>query len=109
MNHVLHAALDFLIFAASVWIAVFGGIGAIYAAKRGASPITGMALGALLGPVGWGIVRFRTRKPGLTRKWFHRLTGGAASPATTTKPTIAPAPTRTPRPSVPTTTAWEDL
>src|SRR3712207_4747604 len=44
-----------------VWVAIFGGLGALLARARGGSAVSGLTLGATLGPLGWVIVLWRTR------------------------------------------------
>ena len=45
--------LQYLVLFAACWIAVFGGIGALLARSRDRSPVAGLLLGTLLGPLGW--------------------------------------------------------
>jgi hypothetical protein len=44
-----------------VWVAIFGGLGAVLAWARDGSPGAGLVWGAMLGPIGWAIVLWRTR------------------------------------------------
>jgi hypothetical protein len=75
MSTFLHLLFEALVLFAFVWAAIFGGLGALLAHKRNGSPRTGMALGTLLGPIGWAIVWWRTRTsvPGQLR--LPTLTG----------------------------------
>ena len=50
-----------LLLIVGVWLAVFGGIGALLAPRRGRTAVNGFLLGALLGPIGWAVVLLRPR------------------------------------------------
>jgi hypothetical protein len=43
------------------WVAIFGGVGALLSKGRGGSTMQGFWWGALLGPIGWIVVAWRTR------------------------------------------------
>ncbi len=64
MSFLVHTLMALILFFAVVWLAVFGGFGAVLAHARGGIPSHGFALGALLGPVGWGTIFWRTRRSG---------------------------------------------
>jgi hypothetical protein len=67
-----------------VWVAIFGGVGALLARSREVSTVTGLALGVVLGPFGWAITWWVTRpsrRPVSAAQWlgetFDRRSGGA--------------------------------
>jgi hypothetical protein len=45
------------------WVTIFGATNAIFAQRRGYSPLAGLLLGGLLGPGGWIVVWARTIEP----------------------------------------------
>ncbi len=62
MTTALHASLDIGALFVIPWTLVFGGVGALLSQRRGYSAISGLALGILLGPVGWVLVWLRTEE-----------------------------------------------
>lgn len=44
-----------------VWVAVFGGLGALVARSLGVSGVFGFVVGAALGPIGWLVTWLRSR------------------------------------------------
>jgi hypothetical protein len=61
MNTVLNILLSIVALFVVVWIIIFGGIGALLSRSREDSAIGGLALGTLLGPIGWVVILWRTR------------------------------------------------
>jgi hypothetical protein len=61
VNAVLNIAFAVLALFVLVWVLIFGGIGALLSRSRESSAIGGFMLGTLLGPIGWGVVLWRTR------------------------------------------------
>ena len=59
---ILNVVIGIIVLIVAVWIAIFGGIGALLARSRGGSGTVGLAWGALLGPIGWLIVLWVTRR-----------------------------------------------
>ena len=72
MNTVLNIALAVLFLFVGAWVLIFGGIGATLSHAREGGWISGFVLGVVLGPIGWGVVMWRTRA---TRR---RLDGSTA-------------------------------
>jgi hypothetical protein len=58
---ILEILASALVLLGAAWCAVFGGIGAWLSHARGGSPAGGLLLGALLGPLGWALVLWRSR------------------------------------------------
>lgn len=65
MSALLGAALAIILVLVFSWVVFFGGIGAILARARGSSSVEGLLWGAVLGPIGWIMVWFRTRSSGV--------------------------------------------
>ena len=61
MTEVASAVLEVILVAITVWVGVFGSLGAILARKRGGSMQRGLLLGALFGPFGWIVIWVETR------------------------------------------------
>lgn len=60
MSGMALAFLTLTVFIIAAWVLIFGRSGAIVSESRGASPTSGFVLGAVLGPVGWGVIWYRT-------------------------------------------------
>ncbi len=75
-----------LLLVVGVWLAVFGGIGAILAPRRGRTAVNGFLWGALLGPIGWVVVLVR---PGAVRSGLRRLPGVGDADVAAIGPTVA--------------------
>lgn len=90
MNHLQTALNGLAVFAMVVvlgWTCLFGSAGAVLARARGGIVIQGFLLGALLGPIGWGITYWTTRsRP-------------APAYASGSEPTLSPMPPPTVGPS----------
>lgn len=66
-----------------VWVAVFGGLGALHARSLGVSEVFGLAVGVALGPIGWLVTWLRYRRAGFVGRraagpMDQHLTSGAA-------------------------------
>lgn len=59
MSTALGIVAAVLLLFVGVWVAVFGGVGALLAPRRGRSAVNGFLWGALLGPIGWAVVLLR--------------------------------------------------
>ncbi len=59
MSTALSIATVVLLLIVGVWLAVFGGIGAILAPRCGRTAVNGFLWGALLGPIGWVVMLVR--------------------------------------------------
>jgi hypothetical protein len=59
---ILNVVIGIIVLIVAVWIAIFGGVGALLSRSRGGSGTAGLAWGTLLGPVGWLIVLWVTRR-----------------------------------------------
>jgi hypothetical protein len=58
---ILNVVLGIIVLIVAVWVAIFGGVGALLSRSRGASGISGFAWGTLLGPIGWLAIFIVTR------------------------------------------------
>lgn len=61
MADVVQALFGIVVLFVVVWLAIFGGIGLLLARSRGGSPVSGLAWGAILGPIGWIAIVLTTR------------------------------------------------
>lgn len=61
METALSLVMGVTVLIVSVWIAIFGGIGALLCRARGGSSAVGFAWGTLLGPIGWLVIGWLTR------------------------------------------------
>jgi hypothetical protein len=61
VNTVVGIFVSVLVLVVLVWIAIFGGVGALLSRARGGSVPAGLAWGATLGPLGWLAVYWTTR------------------------------------------------
>jgi hypothetical protein len=64
MSTIVNAAVGVLVLIVMTWVIIFGGIGAVLSRSRAGSAATGLAWGALLGPIGWIVIWVRTRGGG---------------------------------------------
>jgi hypothetical protein len=87
MSTALSIAAAVLLLFVAVWVAVFGGVGALLAPRRGRSAVNGFLWGALLGPIGWAVVLVR---PGTVRSGVRRLGSVGAGDGDVTGPNLAP-------------------
>jgi len=85
MSTALSVLAVVLLLVVGVWLAVFGGIGAILAPRRGRTAVNGFLWGALLGPIGWVVVLVR---PGTVRSSMGRLRGAGDADALAVGPTV---------------------
>lgn len=82
---ILNVVIGIVVLIVAVWIAIFGGIGALLSKSRGSSGAGGLAWGALLGPFGWAAILWVTR--GRAR---YAPAQPAASPETASTSTTDP-------------------
>jgi hypothetical protein len=61
VNTALNIGFAVLFLFVLVWVLIFGGIGALLSRAREGSAMSGFVLGTVLGPIGWGVVLWRTR------------------------------------------------
>jgi hypothetical protein len=61
MGAVIEIVLSIIGLFVIVWVAIFGGLGALLSRTRGGAAGAGFVWGAVLGPIGWAIVLWRTR------------------------------------------------
>ena len=61
MQTAVELVLQVILFLAIGWVVLFGGIGALISYRRGGWWLSGALWGVALGPIGWGIVFYRTR------------------------------------------------
>jgi hypothetical protein len=61
METALSLVMGITVLIVLVWIAIFGGIGALLCRSRGGSSAAGFAWGTLLGPIGWLVIGWLTR------------------------------------------------
>lgn len=61
METVLNVFIGIVMLIVAVWVAIFGGVGALLSRSRGASGVSGFAWGTLLGPFGWLAIVWVTR------------------------------------------------
>ena len=61
MATALNVFIGILVLVVAVWVAIFGGVGALLSRSRGAAGLTGFAFGTLLGPFGWLAIFWVTR------------------------------------------------
>lgn len=61
MGAVLRFLFEMMLTFVVAWVLIFGGNGALLSRARGASPVIGFIWGALLGPLGWCAIWWRTR------------------------------------------------
>jgi hypothetical protein len=62
VDAVIDIVASILVLFVFVWIAIFGGLGALLSRSRGGSAVSGLAWGVLLGPIGWAVICVRTRR-----------------------------------------------
>lgn len=62
MLQVVNVLIGIAVLVVAVWIAIFGGVGAVLCRSRGGARATGFTWGMLLGPIGWLVVYWVTRK-----------------------------------------------
>lgn len=60
MTAVFAEVLEVSIVLLAGWVTIFGGTNALYARRRGFSPLNGLLLGSIFGPAGWLLVWSRT-------------------------------------------------
>lgn len=60
MTEVFAEVLEVSIVLLAGWVAIFGTTNALYARRRGYSPLSGLILGGIIGPAGWLVVWART-------------------------------------------------
>jgi len=90
MGTIMGAIISVLLLIVAVWIAVFGGVGALFARSRGGSAPMGLAWGAALGPIGW-----------LAIAWFTRERGSAGDRVAAEPSQLPPASYGAPQPNDP--------
>lgn len=61
METALSVFIVIIVMIVAVWIAIFGGVGALLSRSRGSSGVAGFAWGTLLGPFGWLAIFWVTR------------------------------------------------
>jgi hypothetical protein len=61
MGAVVDVVVSIIALFVVAWVVIFGGLGAVLSRTRGGSAGAGLICGAVLGPIGWGIVLWRTR------------------------------------------------
>jgi len=71
-----------LVLFVAVWLAVFGGVGALLAPRRGRTRTSGFLWGALLGPIGWIVLLIRPSS--FTRELGRPVTGVLPAPTAPT-------------------------
>jgi len=59
---IVNVLIGIVVLIVAVWIAIFGGVGALLARARGGSGMAGLTWGMLLGPIGWLVIYWITRK-----------------------------------------------
>jgi hypothetical protein len=65
LGSVLDVVFTVLALLVGTWVLIFGGIGALLSRSRGRGAASGLALGTLLGPIGWAVTWWTTRAPRL--------------------------------------------
>lgn len=58
---VVNVVIGVVLLVVAVWVAIFGGVGALLSRSRGGSGIAGLAWGTALGPIGWLATLWLTR------------------------------------------------
>jgi hypothetical protein len=74
----VNVVIGVVLLVVAVWIAIFGGVGALLSRSRGGSSIAGLAWGTALGPIGWLATLWLTRS--LTRPVQAAARGGRLEP-----------------------------
>jgi len=64
MGTIMGTLISVVLLIVAVWVAIFGGVGALLARSRGGSGPMGLAWGTALGPVGWLVIAWVTRADG---------------------------------------------
>lgn len=63
MDTVVEVLVSVVMLFVVAWLAIFGGLGALLSRARGGSVAAGFVWGAVLGPIGWIAIYWRTRVP----------------------------------------------
>lgn len=62
MQTAVEVVLQAILFLAIGWVVLFGGLGALISYRRGGAWAAGALWGVVLGPIGWGVVLYKTRR-----------------------------------------------
>jgi hypothetical protein len=98
VNTVLNIAFAMLFLFVLVWVLIFGGIGAVLSRSREGTAVAGFVLGTLLGPIGWGVVFWKTRashRPTDSGAWLRGPDDASSRPLPMSTADCADASTRT--------------